>query len=213
MSREPELYEMTRDRFGRFVKVARAQCLAGGGEDDDDAALAVAEDWREQLVDLDGVLETWEGLARPTEPALADWIREQRRDLRTYQDRLARLETRRHAAGYAESGAAEPAHEWIDSVNADAADLQSMEGNDRARLALRLVKWNGPGPVYVRRNGRTYFHPRIRVMDLRDDLVAAQPWAEDVRAAVLESGERIMPDLPALTRPARRRRAPKAASA
>lgn len=79
-----------------------------------------------------------------------------------------------------------PEHEphIIENVNVDCLDITDLEPSLAKALALKLVKWNGRGKVYSRRNGRRYLHGDIRRIDLNDKTVQALPNYSDLVSVV-----------------------------
>jgi hypothetical protein len=79
----------------------------------------------------------------------------------------------------------------IDSGECDALDITDLEPYLARTLAFKLTGWNGPGPVYERRNGRRYISRRIKCIDLNDPTVQQVPSFSDLAHVVRERGVHV----------------------
>ena len=76
----------------------------------------------------------------------------------------------------------------VETVEVDCLDITDLEPSLAKVLALKLVRWNGRGKVYSRRNGRRYLHRDIRRIDLADATVQALPNYSDLLATMHHRG-------------------------
>ena len=78
----------------------------------------------------------------------------------------------------------------VETVDVDCLDITDLEPSLARELALKLVRWNGRGKVYSRRNDRRYLHRDIRRIDLADATVQALPNYSDLVAGTNVHGTR-----------------------
>lgn len=186
----------TRDKLGRFM---RGETLRECAPLDLCELTDTGDDWRRAFAEADALLAELADLAAAAyDDGFGQFIADRRRLLAGEVEHLAA----REAAGErirarpeldmlrdefeAEPEAAEPAHRFVSSVEVDRADVTGLEAADARALALRLQAWNGRGPVYTRRGGQRFLHPRITRLDLADPLIRRLDFADDLEALVDE---------------------------
>ena len=180
----------TRDKLGRFVDTKTLRSCSSTNCD-------VDADLKAAVLEQDAFLATLEQLAADTDPgsaaANAAIIKAYREQLQKDQAYIFR-EVERQEAAQLRAGA--PAQKrdvaFVESVNVDAIDITGLSGRDRARLALRLSKWNpNTKPLFVERNGKKYISSKVRRVNMNDPLLVELGLDEDIREVVRSTGERV----------------------
>ena len=188
------LMRYTRDTLGRYL---RAETLRKCAPLEACELTDTGEDWRRAFREHDELLAEIEDMALASyDDGFGQWIRDRRRLLSEEFEHLAareaageRIRARSEAdmlRAEFEAAEAEPAHRFVATVEVDRADVTGLDAPEARELALRLAAWNGPGPVYKRRHGRRYLHPRIFRVDLNDPLISGLPFAADLEQLVGE---------------------------
>lgn len=167
------LARLTRDGFGRFVRIENLRTCDGG-----DCGLEHAADWPRKFQSIDAALETVQELVESDDPEVrAIGVEVFLAFRQTMRDDAAEIEER-EAAGdrsllreeFERHMASTPA--WVESREIEAVDLTGLDARDAQRLALKLTTWNpAASKVYKWRDGRRYLHPGVVRLNLNDETI------------------------------------------
>lgn len=194
---------ITRDGFGRFVRIERLKACSEG----DDCELEEARDWQSKYRQTDAALETIEEFIASTDPDMVQAGREIfldfRRDMRGDAGEVERreqvsdrLRSREEASllrqDYEAEVAGKPIAAFVDTREVDAVDLTGLEPIDAKRLALRLAEWNPNAKKVYKWRGpaggkqKRYLNPSVSVIDLNDPIVREIGLDDDIWPVVRE---------------------------
>lgn len=182
------LARLTRDGFGRFVRIENLRTCDGG-----DCGLEHAADWPRKFQSIDAALETVQELVESDDPEVrAIGVEVFLAFRQTMRDDAAEIERRQDAGDDSllrqeveKAMLATPA--WVESREIEAVDLTGLEARDAQRLALKLATWNpAAAKIYRWRDGKRYLHPGVVRMNLNDETIRDLGLDADVWRVVRE---------------------------